>query len=105
MIIDDDRFYSLNLVNNCVGLLNYRYFCNFLLSCSLLCLIVFIASIVAAYLRWDTYKNEPGLFVAYNIPSFIVGIVALLFFLTLAPFWCYHCRLTMSGTTTREDVN
>ena len=104
-IVDHDLLYSLYLVNNCVGLLNYRYFCNFLLSCSLLCLIALIGSIVAAYLRWDIYKNEPGLFVAYNIPTFIVGIVALLFFLTLAPFWGYHFRLTITGTTTREDVN
>lgn len=95
----------LLLVNNCVGQLNYRYFCNFLLSCSLLSLIAMIGCIVAAYLRWNIYKNEPGLFIAYNVPTFLVGIVGLMFFITLSTFWCYHCGLTMSGTTTREDVN
>lgn len=96
---------NIFLVNNCVGALNYRYFCNFLLSCSILCFIAFVASGVAAYLRWATYKDEAGLFIAWNIPSFFIGFVAFTLFFTLSTFWCYHCGLAMSGTTTREDVN
>lgn len=92
------------LVNNCVGLLNYRYFCNFLLSCSILCLLALIDCALAAYLRWDTYKSDPGLFLAYNIPSFFIGFIALSLVFTLASFWCYHCGLAMSGATTREDI-
>ena len=92
-------------VNNCVGLLNYRYFCNFLLSCSLLCLIGFIGSGLAAYFRWEMYKEETGLFIAYNVPSFFIGLVAFLLLLTLFPFWCYHCGLSMRKTTTREHVD
>ncbi|CAF1150239.1 unnamed protein product [Adineta steineri] len=91
-------------INNCVGLLNYRYFCNFILSCSLLCLISFAGCVVAAYLRWDKYKNEPGLYLAYNIPSFFIGFISIMLFFTLLSFWCYHCGLAMSGATTREDI-
>ena len=94
----------LLLVNNCVGLLNYRFFCNFILSCSMLCLIALAGSAVAAYLRWDIYKDDPGLFFAYNIPSFFIGFVGLMMFFTLISFWCYHCGLAMSGATTREDI-
>ena len=94
----------LYLVNNCVGLLNYRYFFNFILSCSILCMITSASCGLAAYSRWDVYKNDPGLFFAYNIPSFFIGFIALMFLLTLSSFWCYHCRLAMSGATTREDM-
>jgi hypothetical protein len=59
---------------------------------------------VAAYLRWDIYKDDPGLYFAYNIPSFFVGFIGLVLFLTLSSFWCYHCGLAMSGATTREDI-
>ncbi|CAF4287871.1 unnamed protein product, partial [Adineta steineri] len=38
-------------INNCVGLLNYRYFCNFILSISALCFIAFVGCGVASYLR------------------------------------------------------
>lgn len=96
-------FVSL-LVNNCVGLLNYRYFCNFLLSCSLLCIVSAGGCALAAYLRWDKYKSDPSMYFAYNIPSFFVGFVGLMLFLTLAPFWCIHCGLTMSNTTTKEEA-
>jgi hypothetical protein len=95
----------LLLVNNCVGLLNYRYFCNFILSCSILCFITLAGCAVAAYLRWNIYKNDPGLYFAYNIPSFFVGFVAAVLLFTLSSFWCYHCGLAMSGATTREDVS
>ncbi|UJR10008.1 hypothetical protein I4U23_014231 [Adineta vaga] len=91
-------------INNCVGLLNYRYFCNFILSCSILCLFGLIDSGVAAYLRWDMYKNEPGLYFAYNIPSFFLGFISFFLMFTLASFWFYHCGLAMSGATTREDI-
>jgi hypothetical protein len=84
--------------------LNYRYFCNFILSSTLLCLIAFAGSGVAAYLRWDIYKNDAGLYFAYNIPSFFIGFVAFMMTFTLASFWCYHCGLAMSGATTREDI-
>jgi hypothetical protein len=94
----------LILVNNCVGLLNYRYFCNFILSCAILCLIALGGCAVAAYLRWEKYKDDPGLYFAYNIPSFFVGFIGLMLFFTLTSFWCYHCGLAMSGATTREDI-
>jgi hypothetical protein len=98
--------YSISFlsVNNCVGLLNYRYFCNFLLSCSILCLIALAGCVVAAYLRWDMYKDQPGLYFAYNIPSFFIGFVAIMLLFSLSSFWCYHCGLAMSGQTTRENV-
>ncbi len=92
------------IVNNCVGLLNYRYFCNFILSSSMLCLIAFAGSAVAAYLRWDVYKDDPGLYFAYNVPSFFIGFIAFMLTFTLISFWCYHCGLAMSGATTREDI-
>jgi palmitoyltransferase ZDHHC9/14/18 len=92
------------LVNNCVGLLNYRYFCNFLLSCSLLCFVSSASCGLAAYLRWDKYKSDPGLYFAYNIPSFFIGFVAVMLFLTLMPFWFVHCGLTMNNTTTKEEA-
>ena len=60
--------------------------------------------IVAAYFRWDTYKDQSGLFFAYNIPNFVIGFIAGILILSLCPFWCYHCGLAMSGQTTREDV-
>ena len=63
------------LVNNCVGLLNYRYFCNFILSCAILCLIALGGCAVAAYLRWEKYKDDPGLYFAYNIPSFLLVLL------------------------------
>ncbi|CAF2477844.1 unnamed protein product [Rotaria sp. Silwood2] len=91
-------------INNCVGLLNYRYFCNFILSCSILCLIGLAGCGVAAYLRWDMYKNDPGLYFAYNIPSFFIGFIAFVLLFALASFWCYHLGLAMSGATTREDI-
>ncbi|CAF0957976.1 unnamed protein product [Adineta ricciae] len=91
-------------INNCVGLLNYRYFCNFVLSCSILCLFGLIDSGVAAYLRWDLYKDNPGVYVAYNIPSFFIAVVAFFLMFTLASFWCYHCGLAMNGITTRDDM-
>ncbi|CAF3418929.1 unnamed protein product [Rotaria socialis] len=91
-------------INNCVGLLNYRYFCNFLLSCALLCSLGLAGGGVAAYLRWDIYKNDPGLYFAYNIPTFFVGFIAFVFVATLAPFWCYHLGLALTGVTTREDI-
>ena len=94
---------SLFSVNNCVGLLNYRYFCNFILSCSLLCLIALGGCGVAAYHRWGQYK-DPGLYFVYNIPSFFIGFIALMLFFTLTSFWFYHCGLAMSGATTREDI-
>lgn len=87
-----------------MGLLNYRYFCNFILSSSILCLFAFTGSAVAAYLRWNIYKDDPGMFFAYNIPSFFIGFIALMLFFTLVSFWCYHCGLAMSGATTREDI-
>ncbi|CAF4103360.1 unnamed protein product, partial [Adineta steineri] len=71
---------------------------------SALCFIAFVGCGVAAYLRWDIYKNEIGLFFAYNIPSFFNGFVGFCFMFTLIPFWCYHCRLTMNGETTRDDI-
>lgn len=95
---------QLFLVNNCVGLLNYRYFCNFILSSSFLCLIAVAGCAVAAYLRWDIYKDDPGLYFAHNIPSFFIGFIAFMLFFTLVSFWCYHCGLAMSGATTREDI-
>ncbi|UJR36071.1 hypothetical protein I4U23_028807 [Adineta vaga] len=91
-------------INNCVGKLNYRYFCNFLLSCSLMCLIAAGGCGLAAYLRWDKYKNDPGMYFAYNVPSFFNGFIGLMLFMTLLPFWFLHCGLTMSATTTKEDV-
>ncbi|CAF1045110.1 unnamed protein product [Adineta ricciae] len=91
-------------INNCVGQLNYRYFCNFLLSCSLLCLVASAGCGVAAYLRWDKYKDDPGMYFAYNVPSFFIGFLGVMLFLTLMPFWVIHCGLTMSSTTTREDI-
>ena len=93
----------VRLVNNCVGLLNYRYFCNFVLSCSILCLFAVINCSLSVYYRWES-TDDPGQKFAYNIPSFLVGIIAFMLFLTLSSFWCYHCRLAMSGTTTREDL-
>ncbi len=92
------------LVNNCVGLLNYRYFCNFIFSSSILCLITFAGCAFASYLRWDVYKNDTGLYFAYNIPSFFIGFVGFMMFFTLISFWCYHCGLAMNGATTREDI-
>lgn len=71
----------------------------------MLCLIAFFGCGVAAYLRWDTYKNEPGLFFAYNIPSFFNGLVGITLFFSLSTFWCYHCGLAMTASTTREDVS
>ena len=60
--------------------------------------------VVAAYFRWDLYKDRPGLFVAYNVPSFLIGLVALFFLFLLSKFWCYHCTLAMDGVTTKEEV-
>lgn len=91
-------------VNNCVGLLNYRYFFNFIISCSLLCFFGLAGSAVAAYLRWDVYKNDVGLFIAYNVPSFFIGVVAILLIMMLTPFSCYHCSLACEGVSTREKV-
>ena len=104
-ILITKRSSSSALVNNCVGLLNYRYFCNFILSCSILCLFGLIDSGVAAYLRWDLYKDNPGVYVAYNIPSFFIAVIAFFLMFTLASFWCYHCGLAMNGITTRDDVS
>ena len=84
--------------------MNYRYFCNFLLSSSLLALITLIGDIVAASLRWETYKSEPGLFIAYNVPTFYVGITSLFFFLSTFSFWCYQFRLTARGANAVRDV-
>jgi hypothetical protein len=92
------------LVNNCVGLLNYRYFCNFILSSAILCFITLAGCAVASYLRWDTYKDDPGLYFAHNIPSFFIGFLSLMLSFTLSSFWFYHCGLAMSGATTREDI-
>ncbi len=71
----------------------------------MLCLIALAGCVVAAYLRWDTYKDQPGLYVAYNIPSFFIGFIAAMLLLSLSSFWCYHCGLAMSAETTREQVN
>ncbi|CAF3902640.1 unnamed protein product [Rotaria sordida] len=90
-------------INNCVGLLNHRYFWNFLLSCSILCLITVIGCSLAAYLRWDSYKDQSGLFFAYNIPSFFNGFIGICLMLMLFPFWCSHCGLAMNAVTTKED--
>ncbi|CAF3141164.1 unnamed protein product [Rotaria sp. Silwood2] len=91
-------------INNCVGLLNHRYFSNFLLSCSLLCIITIAGCVLAAYFRWDIYKDQSGLFFAYNIPSFFNGFVGLCLALSLFPFWCNHCGLAMNDVTTKENV-
>lgn len=93
------------LVNNCVGALNYRFFTHFVLSCSILCFIGFTGCVLAAYYRWALYKDQAGLFVAYNIPNFFVGLIAILLAFTLSSFWCFHCGLAMSGETTRDNVN
>lgn len=94
---------SPSLVNNCVGLLNYRYFCNFILSCAALCFVTVVSCSLSVYHRWNQY-DDPGYKFAYNVPSFFVGIIAFMLFLTLASFWCYHCGLAMNGTTTRENL-
>lgn len=67
-------------------------------------MIAFFGCAVAAYFRWDKYKTDVGLYFAYNIPSFFIGMIALVLFFTLSSFWCYHCGLAMSGATTREDL-
>lgn len=90
-------------INNCVGLLNYRYFFNFILSSSMLCLSAVVGCSFSVYYRWESIE-DPGEKFAYNIPSFIVGIIAFMLLLTLSSFWCYHCKLAMNGTTTREDI-
>ncbi|CAF3748010.1 unnamed protein product [Rotaria sp. Silwood1] len=89
-------------INNCVGLLNHRYFSNFLLSCSLLCIFAIVGCVLAAYFRWNSYKDQSGLFFAYNIPSFINGFVGILLALALFPFWCNHCGLAMNAVTTKD---
>ncbi|CAF1380002.1 unnamed protein product, partial [Didymodactylos carnosus] len=58
----------------------------------------------AAYFRWDTYKDNISLFIAYNIPTFFVAMVAFSLVFTLGSFWCYHCGLAMKNATTREDM-
>jgi hypothetical protein len=50
------------------------------------------------------YENDPGLYFAYNIPSFFIGFIAFMLLFTLVSFWFYHCGLAMSGATTREDI-
>ncbi|CAF1498050.1 unnamed protein product [Rotaria magnacalcarata] len=91
-------------INNCVGLLNYRYFSNFVLFCSILCFVGFVGCVLAAFYRWDIYKYQGGLFFAYNIPNFLTGLIAILFGFTLFPFWYYHCGLAMNGVTTKETM-
>ncbi|CAF3403952.1 unnamed protein product [Rotaria socialis] len=91
-------------INNCVGLLNYRYFSNFVLFCSILCFVGFVGCVLAAFYRWDIYKYQGGLFFAYNIPNFLTGLIAILFGFTLFPFWYYHCGLAMNGVTTKQAM-
>jgi len=85
-------------VANCVGHHNYKFFCLFLNYLSLF-LLADVAMCVPFIIKWSRH----GLGTA-SMQTAVMGVVAIVFLLTVGPLCLSHCGLTAENETTLESM-
>jgi hypothetical protein len=89
-------------VNNCIGKRNYPFFLGFLLSVTLLAIVVMAGFVLS--MRRDSQGDESMSTTMVVIVGVLLGLPTLLLSLALFSFCGWHVYLICSGKTTRERL-
>ncbi|KAI9025200.1 DHHC palmitoyltransferase-domain-containing protein [Phycomyces nitens] len=93
-------------LNNCIGKRNYRPFFTFIVTATLLCLLVIVFSIVHLLLIVREHSGDVTFDVVFHAApvSFVLAIVCFLLLWMVGGLTFYHCSLIFKGVTTHEQL-
>ena len=95
-------------IGNCIGFYNYKFFVNFLLFTTVLCLFVFFNSIPALGRAMSVAKKSEGghsTSIAVVVISAIHGLAGFTFAICVPVLLFFHIKLvTINSTTLESDV-